>query len=301
MTYQEVENVRKAYLKRLAIQCLVVVAIIISIVSILVQNDAIYEGWVITFSLPFFIIILFSIFNNKVRRSYRKAYKGYFVEQNLRKIFTDLEYSHEQGIPSLVLYSTGVINTGDRYSSNDFTKGKYKGVDFAQSDVHIEVKNTDSDGNTTYTTIFKGRFMVFEFPKKFNYKLALVGKRFPAFKKPSANKTTGRKMETISTESTEFNRILRTYAEDGFEAFYILDPALIAKIEDITTHYKRKIIFCFINNSLIIGINDGKDSLEPPRPFRHINEAKENAKVSSDIKIITDFVDQLSLSDKLFK
>ena len=43
MTYQEVENVRKAYLKRLAIQCLVVVAIIISIVSILVQNNAIYE------------------------------------------------------------------------------------------------------------------------------------------------------------------------------------------------------------------------------------------------------------------
>lgn len=89
MTYQEVENVRKAYLKRLAIQCLVVVAIIISIVSILVQNNAIYEGWGITFIFPFFIVILFSIFNKKVKKSYRKVYKGYFVGQNLQKIITD--------------------------------------------------------------------------------------------------------------------------------------------------------------------------------------------------------------------
>lgn len=304
MNYQAVEAARKNYAKRLIIEWSIVGVIIFSFIIISISNST-SQAVSTIFSFSFFVVmiasIIFSIINHKIYNPYRKAYKDYFVEQNLRKIFTDLEYHHDVGISSQVLYNTGVINTGDRYSANDFAKGKYKEVDFTQSDVHIEEEHTDSDGDSTYVTIFKGRFMVFEFPKQFSYKLALVGKRFPAAKKPAKNKTTGRKMEKLSTESTEFNRLFRTYAEDGFEAFYILDPALIAKIEDIATHYKRKIAFCFVDNHLIIGIHDGKDSFEPPRPFKAIDEAKENAKVSSDIKIITDFVDQLSLDNKLFK
>lgn len=303
MNYQEVEQARELYSKKIKKELFVIIAICIGLIVLLSMNGGAVLGF--AFSAFFMVImvstIITSLVNRKARRAYHQAYKKYFVERNLQSIFTNLTYSHEAGLSPVVLQRTGMINTGDRYSSNDFATGEYKDVSFTQADVHIETEHTDSDGDTHYVTIFRGRFMVFEFPKKFNFRLGLIGKKFQAYRKPSTNKATGRKVTKISTESNEFNSMFRIYGEDGFEAFYILDPAFMVKLMDINTRHKGKIIFCFIDNQLIIGISDGKDSFEPPRPFKQIDEATENAKVSSEIKTITDFVDQLSLSRKLFK
>ena len=165
----------------------------------------------------------------------------------------------------------------------------------------IEEEHTDSDGDTYYVTIFRGRFMVFEFPKKFIFKLELIGKRFGAYSIPGKNQQTGRKMQKISTESGEFNSAFRIFGEDGFEAFYILDPAFMVKILNISEQHKNKVLLGFYDNKLLIGLNDGKDSFEPPKASQPINEVEETKKVSTDIKTITDFVDQLSLHRKLFK
>ena len=221
-------------------------------------------------------------------------------EQNLRKTFTDLSYDHQAGLARNLLDLTGMINTGDRYSSNDYTSGKYKNVAFHQSDVHIETRYTDSDGGTYYATIFRGRFMIFEFPKQFNFKLEIVGRSFYAYKKPGKNAKTGQKAQKIATESNEFNRMFRVFGQDGFEAYYILDPAFMVKIMDIATMHKDRVLFAFFENQLIIGLDDGKDSFEPPSPLKKIDETKESAKATQYIKTITDFVDQLSLDRKLF-
>ena len=305
MTFQEVEVAREAYHQKIKKQMTITIAIIVvlSIISLFGAGIMMAVFGLIFSSIVIssFAVIIFSITNRKVADAYRKAYKAYFVEQNLRKVFTDLRYSHEMGLSRQVLEQTGMVNTGDRYSSNDYTNGKYRDVAFSQADVHIQNEQTDSDGDTYYVTIFKGRFMIFEFPKKFNFKLGLIGKKFHAYRKPSSDKATGRKMEKITTESSEFNSAFRIYGADGFESYYILDPAFMVKLLKINEHYKGKTIFCFNNNQLLIGTNDGKDSFEPPRPNKPIDEAKENAKVLAEIKAITDFVDQLSLDRKLFK
>lgn len=305
MTFQEVEAAREAYHQKIKKQIVITIAIImvLPIISLFSSNlaMALYELFFFSFIISIFAVIIAPFANRKVANAYRKAYKAYFVEQNLKKVFTDLHYSHEMGLSRQFLEQTGMVNTGDHYSSNDYTNGKYKDVAFSQADVHIQIRQTDSEGNTNYVTIFKGRFMIFEFPKKFNFKLGLIGKKFHACRKPSSDKATGRKMEKITTESSEFNSAFRIYGADGFETYYILDPAFMVKLLNINEHYKGKTIFCFNNNQLLIGTNDGKDSFEPPRPSKPIDEVKENAKILAEIKAITDFVDQLSLDRKLFK
>ncbi len=300
MTFKDVESARLTYYQKLKSLWLIF-GIIVAVVFI---------GGLFLFGPPalffaFFVFvfsIVISVFlTRNLATDYHRAYKAYFVESNLRATFSDLSYSHDKGISKDFLKSTGMVNTGDRFSSNDYTVGHYKNVLFTQSDVHIETEHTDSEGHTTYVTIFKGRFMVFEFPKKFNFKLELVGRKFSAYRVPGKNAETGRKMQKISTESNEFDRTFRIFAEDGFEAFYILDPAFMVKLMNIDEHYQGRILFGFINNCLIIGLNDGKDSFEPPRVSKPIDEAAENQKISSDIKVITDFVDQLSLARNLFK
>lgn len=306
MTFQDVENARQAYYDKIKKQVIVTISIltVLFVLALAIGGtivDAAFGLFFFGFFLTALAVIIATFANRKAYWRYRHAYKGYFVEQALQKSFTNLYYSHEAGFPIVPLDLTGMINTGDRYTSNDYTRGKYKNVAFAQADAHIEIEYTDSDGDTHYSTIFKGRFMIFEFPKQFKFRLGLVGKKFRAYRKPSTNKANGRKMEKISTESNEFNSAFRIFGEDGFEAFYLLDPAFMVKLLGINDRYKGKTIFCFNNNQLIIGINDGKDSFEPPKVYKKIDEAAENAKVAADITIITDLVDQLSLDRKLFK
>ena len=309
MTIQDVEAAREAYYQKTKRNWLIVgtIAGVLIIALFLSQlSTGHFELFILPFFVAFFVFVLGTIINTfttkKEAAAYSKAYKAYFVEQNLRAIFSGLTYSHDQGITKQFLDSTGMVDTGDRYSSNDYTSGHYKNVLFSQADVNISERRTDSDGDTYSVTIFMGKFMVFEFPKRFNFKLELVGKKFGAYRIPGKNATSGREMQKISTESEEFNRSLKVFGEDGFEAYYILDPAFMVKIMDITTHYDGKILFGFTNNQLLIGLNNGKDSFEPPKKLSQpIDEAKENQRISSDIKIITDFVDQLSLARKLFQ
>ena len=311
MDYQSLESARQKYAKKLKTFIIIgvtlfLIPIIFLIIHLITPKSSLANlGFISLMSVAIFVevivIILAILFTYKDARQYKKLYKSYFVEQNMKKIFTDLHYDHTSGMPKSVLESTHVINTGDAYSSNDYTTAKYKDVAFSQADVTIQEESTDSDGNTHYTTIFKGRWMIFEFPKPFTFRLQVVEKWFSASRKLRKDKETRRKIERIRTESIEFDKRYKVYAEDGFEAYYILDPAFLSHIEDLGNSHKGKLMLAFIDNKLHVALNDGNDAFEPPSPFKKLDEKTESAKIHHDIKTITDFVDFLKLDRKLFK
>lgn len=309
MNFNDVETARQKYHQKTKKAWGITAAILLGLAAvILVPQLTQGFGFHSLFTIfPLFFIFVISLIviyfvTRKEAEAYRKAYKAYFVEQNLKAIFTDVNYDHSAGLDPNTLRATGMINTGDRYHSNDLTTARYKNVLFTQADAHIQEEHRDSDGDTTYITIFRGRFMIFEFPKKFNFKLELIGHRFGgAYSVPGKNPTTGRKMTKINTESTEFNKTFKILGEDGFEAYYLLDPAFMVKIQDIATHYNNGLLLGFIDNKLLIALNDGKDSFEPPKASQPIDEQAETQKVNEGIKVITDFVDDLNLDRKLFK
>ena len=298
--FNSVEKARIAYHEKL-VHYWLVIGIVCGVLLILTLPFTFMGGFFFAFFAFVVGTIIVTFATRKEGEAYRSAYKTYFIEKNLANIFTGLKYQHSVGLNRDLLRASGMVYTGDVYASNDLAQANYKGVDFVQADVHIQTEHTDSDGNTTYVTIFKGRYMIFEFPKKFSFKLELIGKRFGASARvPGKNQTTGRKMEKLKTESGDFNSIFKIYAEDGFEAFYLLDPAFMEKIQKISDTYKNRVLFGFLNNTLLIGLNNGKDSFEPPRSSKPIDEKAETEKVSSEIRVITDFVDMLNLDKKLF-
>ena len=307
MQFSDVEKARLEYKKRVQNGIIIgATSAIIVIVGAFALNRSSSFSLILTALSIGMIVVVFTtviitITTHKYAQAYRAAYKAYFVDTALRKTFTDIQYNHLAGLAESVLSSTGMVNTGDVYDSNDLATGKYKDVAFTQADVHIQEEHRDSDGDKTYVTIFKGRFMIFEFPKKFNFRLEVVEKWFGANTIPGKNKTTGRKFERIEVESTEFNHIFNAYAEDGFEAFYLLDPAFINNMLTLADQYKGKILLGFIDNKLIVGLKDGKDAFEPPSIFSAIDEQTEASKITSDIHLITNFVDTLKLNRKLFK
>lgn len=308
MKFEDVENARKAYWEKLKKIYLTMGGIAVAFAIFALVGGVRFTNSLMTVFPAFFVVffvfvvgvIVASFVAKKERTAYYSAYKAYFVERIMRETFTNLNYDHTKGLPKEVLKETEMVNLASRYNSNDLTIARYKNVGLVQADVHIEQMTTDSDGNTYYVTLFRGRFMFFEFPKKFNFVLELVGKRAGIAKVPRSSKN-GKRLQKMKTESGEFNQRFKIFSEDGFEMFYILDPAFIEKIQAINDNYKGRVMFGFLENKLMVGLNDGKDSFEPPKPSRPIDEQAELAKNQADIKVITDFVDYLRLDKKLFQ
>lgn len=247
-------------------------------------------------------IVITTIVGGKSSKAFSLAYKQMFVLKSLEAVFTDLVYEPEKGISYSVIRDTGMMYMGDRYTSNDYVKGKYKNINVEQADVHIEEEHetTDSDGNTTTTwvTIFRGRWMIFDFNKEFKANIQVSQKGFGNSK--VSNWGSKLKYKKVAMEDQDFNNKFRTYAQDEHEAFYILTPSLMEKIKKITGEVKGKMLFCFVDDKLHIGIYNNKDSFEHG-VFTKVDETKAVEDVTKDVKVITNFIDELSLDNDLFK
>ena len=305
MKYEDLELARQTYKNRFR-KVFFISFSVAAIPSLLFVGPLIRGGFVV-FSLLFFGIFVGSIayvltfvFTKKDKSQYIDAYKRYFVEGSLKSIFTNINYLPDVGFSHTVLSDTGMMRTGDIFHSNDYISGEYKDVHFAQADVHIQDRYTDSDGDTHYVTIFRGRWMVFEFPKKFVSKMEIVQKGFRGNIVPRNSKN-GKRIKKAETESLSFSKKFTIYAEDGYEMFYILTPDIIQRIEEIATGGNQKILLCFDDNRLHVGLHNNKDAFEPPSARKPIDEKTELDKMHADIKPITDFIDNLKLDKKIFK
>lgn len=301
--FDELERSRITYKNRTLIS--IAVAIGIVLVSVFIMSYFRFEmPLMVIFIIDIVIITIASaIIVSGPKKSYVNNFKDYFVKRTLEKIFTDLQYDPDKGIPESVIAGTGMMYTGDRYTTNDFISGKYKNINFMQSDVHIEEEHqsTDSDGNTTtyYVTIFRGRWMIFDFNKTFKANVEVCENGFSGNR---ANTLFGKsKYNVVKMESEEFNKKFRVYAQDPHDAFYIITPSLMEKIKRLEAINKGKLFLGFCNNQLHVGIDDGTDSFEPGSCFSEINEEEVVNRMSTDVSKITMFVDELELDNDLFR
>lgn len=303
INFDELENSRIKYRNRSLIS--VVVAFGIVLTSIFIRNNFQFEiDFMAIFIIDLIVISIASaIIVSGPKKKYVDNFKNYFVRRTLEKIFTDLQYNPDSGIPESVILGTGMMYTGDRYTTNDLISGKYKNINFMQSDVLIEEEreSTDSDGHTTryYVTIFQGRWMIFDFNKTFKANVEVCEKGFSG---NQANTLFGdSKYQKVKMESEEFNKKFRVYAQDPHDAFYIITPSLMEKIKRLEAANKGKLFLGFCNNQLHVGIHDGSDSFEPGSCFSKINEEEVMNRMSTDVSKITMFVDELELDNDLFR
>ena len=277
------------------------IAILLNILFvILCKREIISLSFNCYFVLPFtviFSLVFASMPGQKYAREYTLLYKNYFVYNALKEIFTDLEYEPEMGISRETLRDTKMIDTSDRYHSNDYIKGKYKDVNFISSDVHIEEEHEreDKDGNkeTYYVTLFMGRWFIFDFNKTFKSNLC-VSQTTSVIRFYDLN------YEKINLEDEEFNKNFLVYAQNEHEAFYILSPSFMERIKDLSLKINGKLILCFNNNKLYLGLNNYLDSFEPSM-HKKVNETIIKDTIKKDIDVIINFIEQLDLDNDLFK
>ena len=280
---------------------LIALAIYLSIA--IPKKTDIYLMIIISFiELIFCLIIVMYIkskANDKDIEKFYKEFKNVFVLKSLNNIFTDIKYYPEKGFSKNFIKNIGMLYTGDSYNSNDYISGKYKNISFEQSDIHIEEKYIEEDANgekeEVLKTIFLGRLMIFDFNKPFKANIQVASYRFEADSLPWS-----KKFSRVKMEDAVFNNTFNVYAENEHEAFYVLTPHFMEKLKEITKKLNCGIMFCFVDNKLHIAVDNEEDSFEY-NVFEPIDEIKIETEITNDIKLITDFIDELNLDNELFK
>lgn len=295
MSVEELENLRKKARNNELIGIIISLVIGIILFCIIHSFIAIIIATIIGVAITL-------VCNRKTKRQFILAFKETFVLESLKSVFTDLVYEPERGLEPSIIRNTGMMNMGDRYSSNDYISGKYKNIEVNQADIHIEeeYETTDEEGNTTrsWETIFRGRWMVFDFNKVFKANIQVCQKGFG--NSIVNNWGTKIKYKKVLMENQIFNSKFKTYAQNEHEAFYILTPSLMERIIDLSNSVYGKLLFCFVDSKLHIGVQNNKDSFEHGI-YTKIDEEKIRKEISQDIKLITDFVDKLNLDNDLFR
>ena len=230
-----------------------------------------------------------------------QIYKGELIQSILAENlegYDDLRYFPEDGISKDTIESTGMMWMGNTYSSGDLIEGSYKGVEFRQSDVCIE-EVTYYNKSEHRETYLRGRWMIFDFNKRFRSDLQVCEKDFRYARAYGGPFSKGEKMHTLETESIAFNRAFTIAAENDSEAFYILTPHFMEKLLEVKAKISGDLLFCFVDSQLHVAINDEYNNFEPNMAVP-VDADRIRRSVWEDLEPITELINILRLDDRLF-
>lgn len=252
--------------------------------------------------LPFGGVFLALI--KKAKERYRKAFKQVYVQQALESLLSAVTYEPKGHISAQIIDGTKIFPGRYQYGSGgeDYISAQYKTVGFAQSDVHIEyaLEHTHMGTNQSPINVFKGRWMIFQFNKRFSSRLMVVQKGFHNTKTKLAFEFDASLFEPVELESASFNSTFRVYAGKQHEAFYLLTPPLMEQMQKLADCCKGNLLFCFEQNRLHILIQTRKNAFEPVGAFKSLGDEAICQKLREEIEGITQFIDVLSLDNDLF-
>lgn len=233
-------------------------------------------------------IVVFSYKTNKEKKEFQRIYKDTFVVGAIKEVLGNVTYVPFQGFTEYEVAKTGVIQMGNRFSSEDLIEGYYDGVHFKQSDV--VVKRVVKSGKSTHTYIhFSGRLFEFDCPLDGNVSTLLFSKNYQY-----PGHGLGLRYEKIKMENEGFNKRFKIKAARDIDAFYILTPHMMECVDSILVKAKS-VGLHFTNNKLYLGVNYGGKSAFDANMNRPLVYADEIAKVKADTQVIIDIVKTLKL------
>lgn len=261
-----------------------------------------------------------SIFTNKDIMEFRLLYKKVIVQNIIMECYDNAIYKPTIGLPKERLDKINMLNiggtfnnkksvdnetyqykdtfTGIQYSSSDYIKASYKNIIFEQADVSITKEVSDSDGGTRIITLFDGQWLIFKFDKTFIAD-------FQVYHKDISITTTGNlyrknRLQKVELEDESFNNIYNIYAENPVNVFYVLTPPIVEKMKTIRSVIRGRLIFCFVNNELHIGLYNHKDFFEH-NVYQKIEFDETADLIKKDLSVVMSFIDLLIVNENLFR
>ncbi|MBO7514574.1 MAG: DUF3137 domain-containing protein [Lachnospiraceae bacterium] len=216
----------------------------------------------------------------KLRQEMKELYKEAFVREPLMNNFENVTYEPQWGFPAETVESFQLCQMGNQLYSEDYIRASYAGVDFEIAEVRVyDVYSTD-DRDEHSTTYFEGRMMVFHLPDKAVYPMSIFSRKY----KHRAISRREAKQTKVEFESSRFNKAFDVYAQNEHDAFYLITPQFMERLEILADKYADGIALHMIGNSVALAISEpGKNAFDAEIEVGKLDFDKEMAKVQGEI------------------
>jgi hypothetical protein len=261
------------------------------------QRNAAGKSMLFVLLGAFFLIIppigllLIFIGYQKVQRARREMpalYKDAFVREPLMNNFENVTYEPNRGFSEENVKNFGLCLTANRFWSEDYINATYQGVNFEVAEVNVVDVDTSSDSSRS-ETYFEGRMMVFHFPNKLVSSVSVFSKKFKhrALSRREAKET------EVELESMQFNNIFDVYSLTQQDAFYLITPHFMERLQLLADKY-QSIAMRVVGNQVILAFNEpGKKIFDQNVEVGKLDIDQEMAKVQGEIDDIKIFISMI--------
>lgn len=249
---QVLEKVRKEQVYR---QVYIIVAMAISITLAIIL---ILPTLLLVF-MGVFLIIYFLMFGFKRRRfDYKKSYKETVLKKVITFLFDDAVYTPFRFIPEIKFEESRLFITDPAiYNGEDLVQGKMYSIAFQYAELHTQDRVTDSDGKTTFPTIFKGLCFIADMQQDISGEIFILSdfsEKYTQLFNGWYKDINTLKPEKITVQNVEFNQSFSAVATEQDEAEKMLTPALINLILEYRKKSKVNVQLAIRNQQLFIAL-----------------------------------------------
>ncbi len=230
----------------------------------------------------------------KPRREYAVAYKEKILPK-LGELFGGFLYMIDGEIPVHKMLPSKILPRHDKYNTEDYFSGQYKGVSVEFSEVDLKQKRR-SKNRTYYVSVFKGLAIMLDMKSKKFYGHTMLDKDRAKITEWFKEKSDGLKRANLV--DPEFEKIFDVYTNDQVEARYLIDPVMMEHLKGVQRQYDGKgLTAAFYDSKLLILIESTHNYFEPADLEIPATDPRSVISMKREIGEILSLVDRLSLYD----
>jgi len=214
------------------------------------------------------------------QKTYREVFKEKIVTPIIEHTFEGAKYDAVVGMQSHEYRRAGYNESYDRYHSEDSIIAPLKvnnevvtSISFAE--VHTERESKDSDGDTTYVTVFYGLAGSFLVPKSTGKKIYIRAN----------GRVSNWNKNKVKMDMTEFEKIFDVESDDPILTMRILTSDVMAEMIDLYQKYKYRFEINILDDTVYMRLRTGP--MFEPRVFEKSMEYKQIEKYYLVLKALT--------------
>lgn len=181
----------------------------------------------------------------------------------------------------------------DRAGFEDQFAGARHGCTFEVCEVHLESEHTDKDGNTSWTTVFRGKVIRVAFPKSF-LGVTVVRRDAGLF---NALRGMGA-LKRVGLGDTRFEKLFEVYSNDQVEARYLVHPVFMERLMALEDAMRGKNLRCaFQSGDLLLAV-EAENQFEIGDMFKPLNNPARARLIMNQIAGVLKLIDAVLTAEE---
>ena len=191
--------------------------------------------------------------------------------------------------PDLTMWQWNkILPKHDRVSYEDQMTGHAHGRDFIFCEAHLEREHRDKDGDTHWSTTFRGILLEIDSGREFLGRTIVLRDAGLFNRKQKAN------MKRIGLADPVFEKIFEAYGTDQVEARYLLTPDFMQRLVDLEIAVSgKKIRVGFLRRKLYVAV-EAPNQFEIGSLIKTLLDTTRTQRILNEIGAILDVIDGIA-------